>query len=66
MAAKRTPSAGMAHAFVRVGRGDARIIVRRPRIGVVRAGQLVGPETVERVFEHVVAGDADHVHEELA
>ncbi len=52
-----------------VGLGSRKpgVIVGRPRVGVVRAGQLVRPvaKNVERVFDDVVADRTDHVDEQL-
>ncbi len=56
------------HFFVLGGRGQPRIELRGPRIGVMRAGKHVFPIAigVERVFHHIVARDAGGVDEKLA
>ena len=57
------------HPLVLARRRQAGVAIRRPGIGVVRAGQagaVVAGIGVERVFHHVVAGRADRVHEQLA
>ena len=54
--------------FIGLGRRQPGVVVGRPRVGVVRARQLVRSiaEHVERVLDDVVADRADYVDEKLA
>ena len=56
------------HVFVLCRCRQTGVVIGRPGVGVVGAGQnrAVGTEGVERIFQHVVPGGADHVNEKLS